>query len=91
MPSQAGALATRTPLPRLRQLLAGWMLGYNVPHTRRTYTRDPIGMDRSCAQLGPAGDNHGWGMPYCRGECPYSSRLPELEGARAEAGLGLPR
>jgi hypothetical protein len=59
MPSQTGALATRTPLLRLRQLLAGWTLGYNVPHTATPTPATRSGWIRSCAQPGPAGDDMG--------------------------------
>jgi hypothetical protein len=36
---------------RLEQLLAGWLLGCNSPHTRRAYARDLSGWIDWCAQL----------------------------------------
>lgn len=36
----------------LRRLVAGWLLGYPSPHTRRAYGRDLDGFTGWCAQLG---------------------------------------
>lgn len=37
--------------PELPQLVAGWLLGYNSPHTRAAYTADLRRWSRWCAQL----------------------------------------
>lgn len=40
------------PAPaRLPRLVAGWLLGYNSPHTRRAYARDLAGWTSWCAGL----------------------------------------
>ena len=38
-------------VPPFARLVAGWLLGYNSPHTRRAYTRDLTGWARWCAHL----------------------------------------
>jgi site-specific recombinase XerD len=56
----AGELSLRSAAPpapvppadgRLERLLAGWLLAYNSPHTRRAYARDLSGWVGWCAQL----------------------------------------
>lgn len=48
----AGAdLEPRHSEQRLGRLVAGWLLGYGSPHTRRAYARDLSGWARWCAEL----------------------------------------
>lgn len=51
-PQPAGELVEPDPDEALRRLVAGWLLSYPSPHTRRAYARDLNGFAAWCAGLG---------------------------------------